>query len=112
MIGELGKKGIIRQVALLFFVGILLTGLVTFMVQRALADGQVKEHMKRIAAANSVEVVMAIKEFPAYDWLIHYWYDNYETLDIEYDASYEEGTGQRRSAGYFLPTFPMWSSNI
>ncbi len=92
MLRQLGEKGIIRQVALLFFVGILLTGLVTFMVQRALADGQVKEHMKRIAAANSVEVVMAIKEFPAYDWLIHYWYDNYETLDIEYDASYEKGT--------------------
>ncbi len=35
---------------------------------------------------------MAVREYPAWRWLLQYWYENSGTMDIEYDAEFQNGT--------------------
>ena len=91
---ENGKKikSILIQVAILFFLGVLLIGILSYFYQSLDSANKVKSQMEDISANVVDETEMALKEYPAYEWLVMYWYENYEHLDIEYDAGYGEGT--------------------
>ena len=89
---EKRKGGIILQVAVLFALGILITGIVTFMSQYTNSDANVKLQAEIRSAEIAKEVDLAVREYPAFRWLLSYWYEHYDQLDIEYDADYGEGT--------------------
>ncbi|MBP3815530.1 MAG: serine/threonine-protein phosphatase [Firmicutes bacterium] len=86
------KYSIIIQVAILFLAGTIITGLLSFYNQRVDATRDIKLQTEDIASNVAAEVEMALKEYPTYDWLIKYWYDNYENMDIEYDVDYSQHT--------------------
>ena len=86
------KNSIINLVALLFLVGMIIVGIFSYYAQRANSRSEVREQTQSVGAHISKEVEMAIKEYPAYEWLIKYWYENYEKVDIEYDADFNGGT--------------------
>lgn len=73
-------------------VGTIITGLLSFYNQRVDATRDIKLQTEDIASNVAAEVEMALKEYPTYDWLIKYWYDNYENMDIEYDVDYSQHT--------------------
>ena len=83
------KARIIIQVAILFLIGIILTGVLTYVSEKRLSsdsvNGQTEAHAARIAD----EVKRAVKEFPAYQSLIRFWYEHPDILDPEYDAGFE-----------------------
>ena len=80
------------MVALLFLAGIIVVGIFSYYAQKADSRREVRLQTQTFGANIAHEVEMAIKEYPAYEWLIKYWYENYEKVDIEYDADYNEGT--------------------
>ncbi len=84
--------GIIVQIAIFFLIGILTTGTITFIVERRLSNESVTAQAEQLAAAMADEVKQSVTEYPAYEWLLEYWYDNSDKLDIEYDATYVNGT--------------------
>ncbi len=86
------KVGLIEQVAVLFLVGILSTGLITYVCEKRLSGDSVTEQTEIRAGELAGEVRQAVMEYPAYGWLIRYWYDHPDTLDIEYDAPIDSGT--------------------
>lgn len=84
---ELQKKGsIIKQVALLFFIGVLTTGFLTFYIENRLSGSSVTRQTEVHASEISDEVSRAVREYPAYTWLLRYWYSHYNIMNIEYDA--------------------------
>ena len=85
-------KSIIIQVAILFLVGMILTGLLSYYNQRVDSSRSVKTQVEEIASNVAEEVEMSLKEYPTYEWLMKYWYENYEKLDIEYDSDFIAGT--------------------
>lgn len=80
------------MVALLFLAGIIVAGLISYYFQRVDSRRDVKQQTETFGANIAREVELAIKEYPAYQWLIKYWYENYENVDIEYDADFGQGT--------------------
>ena len=86
------KIGIITQVAVFFAIGLLVTGLLSFVVQRLRMDQSVKGQLKKYCSEISEEVNMAVKEYPACNWLLDYWYVHYDALDVEYDSHFGAGT--------------------
>lgn len=86
------KTGIIRQVARLFAAGVMLMGLLTYVTQYISADKNVKLQTEDLSSDIADEVSRYVKQYPAYEWLVKYWYENSETMDIEYDADFGEGT--------------------
>ena len=77
------KVSIITQVAVFFLVGILMTGFMTYFSETKLYDNSVKKQTELHAAEIADEVTRAVTEYPAYEWLIRYWYAHADTMDIE-----------------------------
>ena len=77
------RGGIILQVAILFALAVITTGILTYITQHAQADANVKVQAENRSEEIANEVTLAVREFPAFRWLINYWYKNYEILDIE-----------------------------
>lgn len=47
---------------------------------------------KENAESSAEDLAGYLESFPASDWLIRYWYDHYDELDIEYDSPYSADT--------------------
>ena len=108
---EFSKRlGLITQITLLFLLGMALTGVVTYMSQRNRSEASVRQLIEQSADQVSADVIYAIKEYPAYHWLLNYWYTNADSLDIEYDVDYTGGTKTKEKTELFLehnPGFKM-----
>ena len=82
------KIGLIQQISVLFILGIFLTGIITYGTEYYVTERNVKAQVENLASQTAREVTLAVREYPAYEWLLRYWYENADTLDIEYDAEY------------------------
>ena len=98
--------GIILQVATLFAVGVLTTGLFAFMTQHARSDVNVKLQAEVRSAEIASEVSTAVCEYPAYHWLLNYWYEHSGELEIEYDVDYRAGTQTEKKYQSFIQRNP------
>ena len=85
---EKSRISIIIEVAILFLIGILTTGILTYFSETRLADDSVKNQTEIHAAEIANDVKSAVMEYPACEWLIRYWYAHPDTMDIEYDADF------------------------
>ena len=65
---------LIPQVMLLFALGILVTGIITYFTQRSLSDSAIQEQIEALAQEIAGEAAASIREYPASDWLLTYWY--------------------------------------
>ena len=100
------RGGIIAQVAVLFAIGVLLIGLLTFFTEQYLSTNTVKSQTTSFLSDISNEVVLTVEEYPADEWLMEYWYENAEELDIEYDADYTPETKTKEKCSIMLERHP------
>ena len=106
IINRLKEKGIIHQVAIIFLIGIIVTGVLTYLTQYGISSADVRRQVERVARGASHEVMDSVREYPAHEWLLKYWYENYEDLDIEYDADYSKGTETEEKYRLFQERHP------
>ena len=96
MITEMDKnkrlQSIILQVAILFAIGVILSGMLTYGTQIAISNSRVKRQTESISSGIANEAMAVMREFPACNWLIRYWYEHADDLDIEYDVDFGSGT--------------------
>lgn len=85
------RISLILQVAILFTIGTILIGIFTYFSQRDLSNQHVTRQIESVASQMSEEVTTSVKEYPSYRWLVQYWYDHANDMDIEYDVTYETG---------------------
>ena len=85
-IGRKQNASLIFSVAAFFFAAILLTGCLTYLVETFEADNTVTQQTEMYASEIAEEAEATMKAYPAYPWLLQYWYANADTMDIEYDA--------------------------
>ena len=98
------------QVTVLFLIGTMVIGLLTFFSERSLARNEVKFRVEKLAHNTAEEVTLSLKEYPAYQWLVKYWYDHYEDMDVEYDVDFTQGTKTEEKChilGEAYPTFTL-----
>ena len=85
------RNSIIRQVAIIFILGIILIGIITFLSVQHFSALSVDEQTTAIADNVTNEVRQAVTEYPAHPFLLRYWYENAKQMEMEYDATYENG---------------------
>ena len=90
--------GIIPQVAIFFAISLVLTGLIALVSQRTQSNSSIRRETEDFADNVAAEVVLSVNEFPAHEWLLDYWYEHADELDIEYDVGYERGTETEKKA--------------
>ena len=87
------KFRLIPQVMLLFAIAVLAAGSITYFSQRSLSDSKIRERTEALANEVAEETLTAIREYPASDWLLAYWYTHAGELEIEYDAEFVPPSG-------------------
>ena len=97
------KNGsLILQVALMFALSVLIVGVITYFSQRSVAEANVRDQLRTESENISKQVGYCVREYPAFQWLLRYWYENYDELNIEYDISFETvGSKTERKARAF-----------
>lgn len=101
-----GKGSIILQVAILFLIGILTTGILTYVFERRLSNESVTRQTEQRAEEFADEARRAIQEFPAYEWLLSYWHTHADVMEIEYDVSFTPGTKTEAKARALAGRYP------
>ena len=86
------KIGLIYQVIILFMCITLGTAAFTFFTQYVFTELTVKRQTEEYTSRAADQVIEAIKEYPSYRWLVAYWYENWDKIDIEYDVDFSDGT--------------------
>ena len=100
------KISIITEVAIFFAIGIISIGLLTYVSQRAYSRRNVEAQTETHAADIAEEVRRAVTEYPAYQWLIRYWYTYPRDLEIEYDAAFADGGATAEKCRTFAERHP------
>lgn len=84
--------GLIAQISIIFVIGVALIGLIISLILYATAVDNVKNDLAEQAETSASDLEGYIKHFPANEWMLTYWYENYDELDAEYDSQYEPGS--------------------
>ena len=103
---ETRKGGIILEVAVLFLVGVLTTGFLTYFSEQNLSRASISNQTELRAEEYAAEVQRSVMEYPAYRWLLRYWYTHSDTLEIEYDVEYASGTKTEAKAQLLAERHP------
>ncbi|MBR0398914.1 MAG: SpoIIE family protein phosphatase [Eubacterium sp.] len=100
------RTSIILEVAVLFAAGVLTTGIFSWFTQYEVSDVAVQN--QTITQANQIanEVRRAVREYPAHNWLLKYWYQHADELEIEYDVSFTGGTQTEKKCRQFSERHP------
>ena len=103
---EKRRGGIIIEVAVLFLVGVIVTGILTYVCETYLYNDSVKLQTEERADDIADESMLALTEYPAYMSLVRYWYGNSEDLDIDYDKDFTSGSATEEKSLLFSSRHP------
>ena len=87
------RVSLLFQIAMLFIVGVILIGAISTIALYEFSTRYVMERLETSGGNTAEDLKGFIYDYPAHDWLLRYWYEHAEDMDIEYDAVYNDGTG-------------------
>ena len=103
------KISLLFQVAILFIVGVILIGTLSIVALYRFSSGYVMERLETTGNSNAEDLKGFIYDFPAHDWLLRYWYEHYDEMEIEYDAIYTGGTQTEEKYALLVERHPEFS---
>ncbi|MCR5108120.1 MAG: PP2C family protein-serine/threonine phosphatase [Lachnospiraceae bacterium] len=83
--GNSKQMGLLIQLTLFFLIGVVITGFLAYFTLNRLSDISIKNQQIDLSEDVSAYVISTVTDYPAYEWLIDYWLDNIDNLDLEYD---------------------------
>ena len=86
------KVSLLFQVAMLFIIGVILIGTLSTFALYIFSTRYVMERLETSGQSTAEDLKGYIYDYPAHDWLLRYWYEHYDEMNIEYDAVYSDGT--------------------
>ena len=84
------RTSIILQIYVMVMIGMAVIGVITYFSQSRLAEKSKKNEAARFATEVAEEAALSVKEYPAYSWLLEYWYEHCDDMDVEYDVSFTD----------------------
>ena len=86
------KISLLVQIALLFIVGVILIGMLSAVALYSYSTRYVRDRLETLGNSTAEDLKGYVLHYPAHEWLLRYWYEHYDELDIEYDAIYTGST--------------------
>lgn len=86
------KFSILLQITILFVIGAVLIGMLSSGEMSAFSNALTMMHHEDRVQSVAQDLKGYLDRFPARDWLLQYWYEHYDELEIEYDAEYSADT--------------------
>ena len=81
------KFSLAGQVLIVSLLAAILTVFVSFVVLNNNAQEDVSREKKNMAQQLTSDIVTTLKTYPAYEWLVKTWYEQKDTLDVEYEVT-------------------------
>ena len=81
------KFSLAGQVLIVSLLAAVLTAFVSYIVLRSTADRNVSQEKKTLAQQLASDVVSSLQGYPTYEWLVKTWYEQKDTLDVEYEIT-------------------------
>ncbi len=106
MSNEFKRTSILVQVAIFFAIGVAVTGILGYFSQQIISHNSVLSSTESLSSRVAKEVMDAIHQYPASDWLLDYWYENSDELDIEYDAPIDKRSETAKKAEKLQKKYP------
>ena len=100
------RIGIIAQISILFALGMLLISSFAFFSQQLRYDSKIKDETASRSREIAEDVIYSVKELPAHEWLVKYWYNHADKMDIEYDVDYTKGTETEKKSRELQKKYP------
>lgn len=94
------------RVGLLFFTGLIIIGGISCFALYSISMKYVREKLTVRQDGIAQDIVRYIEEYPAHRWLIDYWYNHFDELDIEYDTDFTQATETRRKYDILTEHYP------
>ena len=88
---KLHIHGLVFQIYRLVILSVAVIGIFTYFSEKRHTEMARREGIQTYVGEVSTETIAAVKEFPAYSWLLRYWYSHADTMDIEYDVNFVTG---------------------
>ena len=86
------KTGLSKQIYTLVVISIAIMGIITAVSQYLISRERTRAHTDIVADAAAGEIISSIKEYPAYRWLLSYWAEHADKMEVEYDADFAKGS--------------------
>ena len=100
------KVSLLSQIAILFIIGVILIGALSIIALYGFSLKYVMERMETSGNSTAEDLKGFIFDFPAHDWLLRYWYEHYEEMDIDYDAVYTGSTANEKKYALLIERQP------
>ena len=100
------KRGLIAQTYMLIFIAVIIIGIFTYVTQYQISKGTIRSQTRTRAAEAMGEYVSSVKEYPAYSWLLSYWGEHAQELDVEYDVDFTGNTATEKKSELFSARHP------
>ena len=106
MLDKTKFRSILRQLAILFFIGLIVIGWITYSSQLFRTETSIKNQQESIASDIAEEVKIAVNEYTASNWLFNFWYEHSDEMLIEYDSANNSGKVTPAKAETFSSRHP------
>ena len=83
---------VLFQIAMLFIVAVILIGALSIVTLYRFSTRYVLERLEISGNSTAEDLKSFIYDFPAHDWLLRYWYEHSDEMEIEYDTIYYGGS--------------------
>ena len=100
------QQGLIVQIYILALAAIIIIGVITQLTQFQIQKAETIREIGIGASEVAGEVISSLTEYPSCKWLIRYWAEHADELEIEYDAEYTRGTVTEEKSGLFFRKYP------
>ncbi|MBR3261348.1 MAG: serine/threonine-protein phosphatase [Firmicutes bacterium] len=106
MLDKTKFRSILRQLAILFLIGLIVIGWITYSSQLFRTETSIKNQQETIASDIAEEVKIAVNEYTASNWLFNFWYEHSDEMLIEYDSANNSGKVTPAKAETFSSRHP------
>ena len=106
MLDKTKFRSILRQLAMLFLIGLIVIGWITYSSQLFRTETSIKNQQETIASDIAEEVKIAVNEYTASKWLFNFWYEHSDEMLIEYDSANNSGKVTPAKAETFSSRHP------
>ena len=100
------KKGLISQVYSLILLGVITIAVFIYATQYMHAVQSTRSQFRIRALEAVTETDSSLEEYPAYRWLLKYWAEHADQLEVEYDADFAGNTVTKEKCEKFTARHP------
>ncbi|MCR4837310.1 MAG: SpoIIE family protein phosphatase, partial [Eubacterium sp.] len=87
LIPRIPRVSMIVQVAILFLVGLVITGWISYVIMKRQFEETVRNQREIVSVSVLYNVYSDLSRYDAHDWLLKYWWDHRDELDVEYEPN-------------------------